>query len=1030
MTTWFAGKSTRQTQPTPPASALRIQTAVAGRPLALGWGQGRLAGNLIGYWDFRSIAVQQDQGQGGKGGAGGGGKGGQGNVTYTYQAAVAIGLCEGPVSGVGQAWYNQSKTANIGAALNLVLFSGSYAQTSWGYLASLHPGDAFNYRGLAYVAAGPMQLGNNPQLPNISFEIQFTPFGAAVGGSPDALPGVVDVDFLTNVHYGVGFPADLIGDRGVYNNYCLAAGMLVSPVLTEQQAASRFLADLMTATNSEYVWSAGQLKVVPYGDAAISGNGGIYTPPSAPLYSLGDDDFRRANNSDDAPIVVTRKRVAEQGNTISIEYLDRTSDYNPAVVEVKDDAAIQAYGLRKKDLKTLHFFCFANAAHMSAALMLGREKVVRTFSFVLGPEYILLDPMDIVAVNDAALGLVDQWVRIREIQENDDLTLSITAEEYLAGTGAAPLYGRQASTGALPNYQVDPGPINPPVMFELPDQLAGGLAVSLAISGQNKALWGGCDIYASYDGLTYQKLGRQLGPSRMGVVTAPLFVVPASPTPPTIDSLQSLAVDLSRSGSQLLSGSLQDMASGNTSIWLGSGEIVGYQSAVLTGPNAYSLTPLNRGMYGSPIAAASAGTAAIRLDQGVFQMSYTQDRIGTVVYFKFVSFNAYQGGIQSLAAATPYTYKFAGTALASPLPSVTSFTSVFHSNITQLSWTEVTDFRQPILYEIRKGTDWTSGAVIGRYAHPPVPALGDGTYWINSYCQPISGLQVYGATPISQTLSGSVIPLNVKASWDEAATGWTGILDGSVFFDGLFVRTVGAGDILAALDVFALLDVIDYQDGPGSGGTYEVPVSHAIDVGYVAACLVSITFAASGVPVEQNVFEYDPFFSVTDFFGAFANQFVSVYPQVALSQDGVTWGPWQNYQAGYYRARKYKARMVVQTNDPNTIAFLTAFEFTVYVPTRVDHSALIGGVVTSLTNLAVPPAGLNLVFLPDGASSAGPFNGGVSNATRPNFFMNILSAQPGDVISITSMTLSGCTVQVTNAGVGVARNVNCYPEGY
>src|SRR5882672_7294189 len=93
--------------PTPPATSLRIQQSVQGKGRLVGWGQTRVAGNLIWYGDFTATAV--NSGGGGKGG-GGGGKGGSGNTTYQYSAAVAISICEGPISDVFTIWYNKNKT--------------------------------------------------------------------------------------------------------------------------------------------------------------------------------------------------------------------------------------------------------------------------------------------------------------------------------------------------------------------------------------------------------------------------------------------------------------------------------------------------------------------------------------------------------------------------------------------------------------------------------------------------------------------------------------------------------------------------------------------------------------------------------------------------------------------------------------------------------------------------------------------------------------------------------------------------------
>ena len=89
------------------ATALRVQSSAYGLPRPFGYGQARIAGNVIWYGNFTPTLVTQ--GAGGKGGGGGaGGKGSVGGGTYVYSAGVVFALCEGPVAGVLQAWENKS----------------------------------------------------------------------------------------------------------------------------------------------------------------------------------------------------------------------------------------------------------------------------------------------------------------------------------------------------------------------------------------------------------------------------------------------------------------------------------------------------------------------------------------------------------------------------------------------------------------------------------------------------------------------------------------------------------------------------------------------------------------------------------------------------------------------------------------------------------------------------------------------------------------------------------------------------------
>jgi hypothetical protein len=287
---------------------------------------------------------------------------------------------------------------------------------------------------------------------------------------PDADPANSLIDYLSNARYGCGFPTANIGDLSALRNYAYALGLFISPAIVTAQAANAYLRDFSTGLNGEFVWSSGYLGFVPYGDTGASRFGKTYAPPSAPLYALTDDDFLKnegtasvgvsAFTSDD-PVVCVRMRPSDADNDVKVEYLDRGNSYNPTIVEAQDDAAINAYGLRAADTKQLHFFCSEAAALMSAQLQLGRQQVRNLYSFTVPWYFILLDPMDIVAISDAALGLAGQWVRILEITENQqDGTLTMTAEEYLQGSGSAPVYASQPRLGYVPNLDAPASSVN------------------------------------------------------------------------------------------------------------------------------------------------------------------------------------------------------------------------------------------------------------------------------------------------------------------------------------------------------------------------------------------------------------------------------------------------------------------------------------------------------------------------------------------------------------------------------------------
>jgi len=102
----FGGGAPQAASPTRLAG-MKIQTSIYGKPRTLVYGTNRVAGNLIWEGDFTAIPVKQSQ-PSGKGG------GSVNSVTtYNYSAAVAIGLCEGPVSSINSITDNNGNVSNV-----------------------------------------------------------------------------------------------------------------------------------------------------------------------------------------------------------------------------------------------------------------------------------------------------------------------------------------------------------------------------------------------------------------------------------------------------------------------------------------------------------------------------------------------------------------------------------------------------------------------------------------------------------------------------------------------------------------------------------------------------------------------------------------------------------------------------------------------------------------------------------------------------------------------------------------------------
>lgn len=642
----MGGKSSTITSAEERILSLQVQQSSQGLTLPVIYGRTRVAGNLIWYGDFVTIENKTTTQQGGKGG--GGVK--QVDIAYTYEAAVMLALCEGEIQGVGRIWRDKEKFDSL-AQLRLTLMRGGDEQPLWTHLAQAkHANQALNYSGTAYLCSPNYELTKSAQIYQHNFEV-IGKLGYS-GNIPDANPRDIIRDLLTNQRYGCGFPVDSIGDTDRYSNYCRAVGIFLSPAYTEQGEAQRNISELLEQTNSAAVFSQGRLKIVPYGDGNYSGNGAAYVADNKAIYDLTDDDFIVSGAED--PVNVERKTNADAFNQIQVEYLDRDNDYNVAIAEVKDQANIEQYGLRPKDAVKMHGICDGKVAQKVAQQLLQRALYVRNeYEFKLGWKYCLLEPMDIVTLTDAGLGLNKTPVRITEIEEDEEGVLSVKAEDYPLGVHTVSEYPTQPSLGYSADYNVSPGNAHAPVIFEAPLQLTGGEPqIWMATAGGD--MWGGAEVWVSTDGDSYTRVGAVNHKARFGSLTTAL------PNGAVFDRTNTLNVEIS--AGQMTGGTEQDSRDLLTLCYV-DGEFLAYANAELKGVGRYTLGNLTRGAYGSAIDSHAAGSQFARIDDSLFRYTVPRNWIGRTVWVKLVSYNVFSGGIQDLSSVPAYSYTIKGAPL-------------------------------------------------------------------------------------------------------------------------------------------------------------------------------------------------------------------------------------------------------------------------------------------------------------------------------------------------------------------------------
>lgn len=470
----------------PQFTGLQVQTSSSAIPITIVYGINKVAPNVLWYGNFGSFPEYSKTG--GKGG------GRQTLTGYRYHASIILGLCEGPITSIGAVWKDQGVYAPW--QLGFVQVDGTATQGLSSLVVATAPGQALAYRGVAYAASYFYELGSSATIGALQFEVYGLKYLSAAVNAHDADPAEVIYDFLTNVQYGVQFPADsidgptLLGPSGGFSlqAYCRAVGIAISPVLANKESASSILTRWMQLTNSAAIWSGGKLKIIPYGDRPVigslfDGTEASYVPEVAPIYSLADDDF--VIDGDDDPVQIERKDPYAAFNVQQIEIAERANGYNSTTVTAWDQNSIEVSGRREGSTVTAHEICDKAIAQKVAQLILQREIYIRnTYSFRLSFEYCLLEPMDVVTLTDRALGLSNTPVRILSIEEGDDGILDVTGEEFPEGAGTAIAYPVEGARERGIDRNVVPSAINAPVIFEPPPALTDGQReIWVAVSG-------------------------------------------------------------------------------------------------------------------------------------------------------------------------------------------------------------------------------------------------------------------------------------------------------------------------------------------------------------------------------------------------------------------------------------------------------------------------------------------------------------------------------------------------------------------
>lgn len=343
-------------------------------------------------------------------------------------------------------------------------------------------------------------------------------------------------------------------------------------------------------------------------------------------------------------------------------------------------------------------------------------------------------------------------------------------------------------------------------------------------------------------------------------------------------------------------------------------------------------------------------------------------------------------GIPLTACVTATTTIIGKTARPADVTGLTATTTT--SGALRLDWLPVADLDIDY-YEVAVSVSsrWSNSISVTKAYSSSItlPAAISGTYMVKAV--DTSGLKSVNAASVVVAMPTD--SYHTQQTLTES-TSWAGLKTGC---------NVVAGKLE--------LDVVGQWDGSQAVGYYYA--SQIIDLGSVqpARCLCSLDFL--GIDTQNtwdDVVDVDAVPDV-DLIGTIGNaEGCELQPQIALSQDGSSWGAWQPFTIGDYPARAFKFRLKLISTVITSYPQVSALQFKLLLPYRNQV----------MPDVVLPATATTIALTP-------PF------INKPQVKAAIQNAQSGDTVSITGVTTSQFTIQVLNGGSGVARTVDIDATG-
>ncbi len=192
-------------------AGLKVQASQEGAAIPIVYGRFRIAGQIIWASKFNEINTKRTVG----------GKGGQRVIERSYTISFAIGLCEGPIDGIGRVWIN-GEQIDLATLAHRVYLGGETQMPDPLIEAVEGMNGAPAFRGLSYIVFEDFAVSAyGDRIPQFGFEVMASPASAnlnpanlkALTSGVCLIPGAGEFAYSTTLLRKIRGPGDEIGEN-------------------------------------------------------------------------------------------------------------------------------------------------------------------------------------------------------------------------------------------------------------------------------------------------------------------------------------------------------------------------------------------------------------------------------------------------------------------------------------------------------------------------------------------------------------------------------------------------------------------------------------------------------------------------------------------------------------------------------------------------------------------------------------------------------------------------------------------------